>query len=62
MGVDARQISTASETLVSWKIHRKSEYVTRVVPKLAAASQGDYEVVQPRLPDYGEQMSRVAQD
>ena len=53
VAVDARQISTASETLVSWKIHRKSECVTTVVPKLAAASQADYEVVQPRPPDYG---------
>ena len=34
VAVDARQISTASETVVSWKIHRKSECVTTVVPKL----------------------------
>ena len=52
MAVDARQISTASGTVVSWKIHRKSECVMTVVPTLAAASQ-DYEVVQPRPPDYG---------
>ena len=50
MAVDARQMSTASETIVSWKIHRKSECVTTVVPKLAAAPQADYEVVQPRPP------------
>ena len=53
VAVDARQISTASETVVSWKIHRKSECVMTVVPTLAAASQADYEVVQPRPPDYG---------
>ena len=53
VAVDARQISTASETVVSWKIHRKLECVTTVVPKLAAASKADYEVVQPRPPDYG---------
>ena len=48
VAVDVRQISTAS-----WKIHRKSECVTTVVPTLAAVSQADYEVVQPRPPDYG---------
>ena len=52
VAVDARQISTASETVVSWKIHRKSECVMTVVPTLAAASHADYEVVQPRPPDY----------
>ena len=52
VAVDARQISTASET-VAWKIHRKSECVMIVVPTLAAASQADYEVVQPRHPGYG---------
>ena len=65
VAVDARQISTASETVVSWKKHRKSECVMTVVPTLAAASQSDYEVVHPRPPDYGytgERMSRVAQD
>ena len=51
--VDARQMTTASETVVSRKIHRKSECVTTVVPNLAAAPQADYEVVQPRPPDYG---------
>ena len=51
MVVDARQISTASET-VAWKIHSKSECIMTVVPTLAAASQADYEVVQPRPPDY----------
>ena len=53
VAVDARQMSTASETLVSRKIHIKSECVTTVVPKLAAALQADYEVVQPIPPDYG---------
>ena len=53
MAVDARQVSTASDTVVSRKIHRKSECVTTVVPMLAATSQADYEVVQSRPPDYG---------
>ena len=53
VAVDARQVSAASDTVVSQKIHRKSEFVTTVVPKLAAAPQADYEVVQPRPPDYG---------
>ena len=53
VAVDARQMSTASDTVVSRKIHRKSECVTTVVPKLAAAPQAAYEVVQPRPPDYG---------
>ena len=53
VAVDARQISTASGTVVSWKLHRKSECVRTVVPTLAAVSQADYEVVQPRPPDYG---------
>ena len=33
VAVDARQMSTASETVVSWTIHRKSECVTTVVRK-----------------------------
>ena len=37
VAVDARQVSAASDTVVSWTIHRKSECVTTVVPKLAAA-------------------------
>ena len=53
VAVDARQVPTASDTVVSRRIHIKSEYVMTVVPKLAAASQADYEVVQPRPPDYG---------
>ena len=53
VAVDIRQVSTASDTVVSQKIHRKSECVTTVVPKLAAAPQAAYEVVQPRPRDYG---------
>ena len=53
VAVDARQVSTASDTVVSRKIHRKPECVTTVVPKLAAAPQAAYEVVQLRPPDYG---------
>ena len=52
VAVDARQVSVASDTVVSRKIHRKSECFTTVVPRLAAAPQAAYEVVQPRLPDY----------
>ena len=53
VAVDTRQVSAASDTVVSRKIHRKSECVTTVVPKLAAAPQAAYEVVQPRPRDYG---------
>ena len=53
VAVDDRQVSAASDTVVSQKIHRKSECVTTVGPKLAAAPQAAYEVVQPRPPDYG---------
>ena len=53
MTVDTRQVSTASDTVVSRKIHRKSECVTTVVPKLAASPQAAYEVVQPRPRYYG---------
>ena len=53
VAVDIRPVSTASDTVVSRKIHRKSECVTTVVPKLAAAPQAAYEVVQPRPRDYG---------
>ena len=45
-------MSAASDTVVSRKIQRKSECVTTVVPKLAAAPQAAYEVVQPRPRDY----------
>ena len=53
VAVDTRQVSAASDTVVSRKIHRKSEYVPTVVPKLAAAPQTASEVVQPRPRDYG---------
>ena len=53
VAVDARQVSATSDTVVSQKKHRKSECVATVVPKLAAAPQANYEVVQPRPPDYG---------
>ena len=53
VAVDIRPVSAASDTVVSRKIHRKSECVTTVVPKLAAAPQAAYEVVQPRPRDYG---------
>ena len=53
VAVDTRQVSVASDTVVSRKIHRKSECVPTVVPKLAAAPQAASEVVQPRPRDYG---------
>ena len=52
MAVDTRQVSAASDTVVSRRIHRKSECVPTVVPKLAAAPQAASEVVQPRPRDY----------
>ena len=67
VAVDTRQVSAASDTVVSRKIHRKSECVPTVVPKLAAAPQAASEVVQPRPRDYGytpsgERVSRFAQE
>ena len=53
VAVDTRQVSAASDTVVSRKIHRKSECVPAVVPKLAASPQAASEVVQPRPRDYG---------
>ena len=53
VAVDTRQVSAASDTVVSRKIHRKSECVPTVVPKLTAAPQAASEVVQPRPRDYG---------
>ena len=53
VAVDTRQVSAASDTVVSRKIHRKSECVLTVVPKLAATPQAASEVVQPRPRDYG---------
>ena len=53
VAVDTRQLSAASDTVVSRKIHRKSECVPTVVPKLAAAPHAVSEFVQPRPRDYG---------
>ena len=53
VAVDIRPVSAASDTVVSRKIHRKSECVTTIVPKFAAAPQAAYEVVQPRPRYYG---------
>ena len=50
VAVDTRQVSAASDTVVSREIHRKSECIPTVVPKLAAAPQAASEVVQPRPP------------
>ena len=51
--VDTRQVSAASDTVVSQEIHMKSECIPTVVPKLAAAPQAASEVVQPRPRDSG---------
>ena len=51
MAVDTRQVSAASDTVVSREIHRKSECIPTVVPKLAAAPQAASEVVQSRPRD-----------
>ena len=53
MAVDTRQVSAASDTVVSREIHRKSECIPTVAPKLAAAPQAASEVVQPRPRDSG---------
>ena len=53
VAVDTRQVSAASDTVISRKIHGKSECILTVVPKLAAAPQAASEVVQPRPRDYG---------
>ena len=50
--VNARQVCAASDTVVSRKIHRKSECVTTVVPGLATAPQAAYEDIQLRPPNY----------
>ena len=49
--VDTRQVSAASDIVVSREVHRKSECVQTVVPTLAAAPQAASEVVQPRPRD-----------
>ena len=53
VAVDTRQVSAASDTVVSREIHRKPECVPTVVPTLAAAPQAATEVIQPRPRDYG---------
>ena len=53
MAVDTRQVSAALHTVVSRKVHRKSDCVPTVVPTLAAAPQTASEVVQLRPRDYG---------
>ena len=53
VAVDTRQVSIALDTVIYREIHRKSECVPTVVPKLAAAPQAASEVVQPRPQDSG---------
>ena len=53
MAVDTRQVSTASDSVVSREIHMKSECGLTVVPTLATAPQTASEVVQPKPRDYG---------
>ena len=52
VAVDTRQVSAASDTVVSREMHRKVECVPTVVPTLATAPQAASEVVQPRTRDY----------
>ena len=49
---DTRQVSAASDPVVSREIQRKSEYGLTIVPTLAAAPQTASEVVQPKPRDY----------
>ena len=53
VAVYTRQVSAASDTVVSREIHRKSKCIPTVVPKLAVAPQAASEVVQPRPRDSG---------
>ena len=53
MAVDTKQVSSASDTVVSREMNRKSECIPTVVPKLAAVPQAASEVVQPRPRDSG---------
>ena len=61
VAVDARQVSAASDTVVSRKIHRNSECVTTVVPKLAVAPQAETSILRLHgLTPSGERVSRFA--
>ena len=50
--VDIRQVSAASDSVVSQEIHSKSECGPTIVPTLAAMLQTASEVVQPKPRDY----------
>ena len=52
VAVDTRQVSAASDSVVSREIYRKSECGPTIVPTLAAAPQTASEVVQPKPRDY----------
>ena len=52
VAVDTRQVSAASDSVVSREIQRKSEYGLTIVPALAAALQTASGVVQPKPRDY----------
>ena len=52
VAVDTRQVSAASDSVVSRGIQRKSECGLTIVPTLAAAPQTASEVVQPKRRDY----------
>ena len=47
VAVDTRQVSAAPDTVISRKIHGKSECIPAVVPKLAEVPQAASEVIQP---------------
>ena len=52
VAVDTRQVSAASDSIVSRKIQRESEYVPTIVPTVVVAPQTAAEVVQPKPRDY----------
>ena len=51
VAVDARQVPTASDTVVSRRIHTMSECITTVAPRLEAAPQASHGTVQPKCSD-----------
>ena len=42
VAVDTKWVSAASDAVVSWETHKKSECVPTVVPKLAAAPPSSF--------------------
>ena len=59
MAVDIRQVSAASDSIVSQEIHRKSECGLTIVPTLAAVLQTASEVVQSNPRGYTDSLPPV---